>query len=154
MLFRTLASASLVLAVAALVPFAVGCDSMADMSAPVAAADLTTERADGDPASDDFMIFSPSVLSYASQGDVCTVHMAISFYAVETSTLHLDYDGDSLVPAFSFADDCGDLVCKFNRADVFALVGPVEEPTEMTLTLSGLKVDSEPFSGTDTITVR
>ena len=150
MFFRILTSASLLLIIAAMAPFSIGCESVPDMSAPVSADDLTATRAPDDPASDDFVIISPSTLVLESQGWGLTVHVAIPYSQVVTSTVNLG----GVEPESTFADDCGNLVCKFLRADIFDLVGPVDEPTEITLTLSGDTVDSGTFSGEDTITVR
>ena len=150
MLLRILTSASLVLAIAALMPFCIGCESVPDMSAPVSAIDVTDERAPDDPTSDDFVIISPSTLVLSSEGWGLTVHVAVPYSQVAASTVNLD----GIVPLFTFADDCGDLVCKFDREDIFAYVGEVDEPTEMTMTLYGGYVGGGDFSGTDTITVR
>jgi hypothetical protein len=158
MFLRALTSASLVLAIAALLPFCVGCDTVPDMSAPVAASDVTTERSVDDPASDDFVIMSPSTLVLESPGWGLTVHVAIPYSEVVPSTVRLE----DVVPQSVFFDDCGDLVCKFLRQDIcdlaVELLGTTELPAELTLTISGDCIVGSSFgidfSDTDTITVR
>ena len=150
MLVRTLTSASVVLALVALLPFCVGCESVPDMSAPAAASDVSTERAPDDPTSDDYVIISPSTLVLNSEGWGLTVHVAFPFSQVDASTVNLE----GVEPFSMFADDCGDLVCKFERVDIFELVGEVDEPTKMTLTLYGQDIYGNSIEGSDTITVR
>ncbi len=147
---RILTSASLLLIIAAMAPFSIGCESLPDMSAPVAVSDVTATRAPDDPASDDFVIISPSTLVLESQGWGLTVHVAIPYSQVVASTVNLD----GIEPVSTFADDCGNLVCKFEREDIFEFVGLVNEPTEVPLTVHGDLVAGGSFSGSDTITVR
>ena len=150
MLFKILTSASILLVIAAIVSMYVGCEGKSDMSDPVSVNDPPTLRSPNDPTSDDFVIISPSTLVLKSQGWTLTVHVAIPYSQVDVSTVRLE----GVTPFSTFADDRGDLVCKFLREDIIALVSPVDEPTERELTLSGNDIEGEEFSGSDTITIR
>ena len=96
---------------------------------------------------EDFSItISPSTLALDSQSVCVSVHSNIPYGIVNTVSLTLNG-----IPAkFTKADACGDLVVKFESADVKDIV----EPGQVTLTLAGLLKDSTPFQVSDTITVR
>lgn len=90
---------------------------------------------------------SPSTLVLDGPGKYVTVHADISLSAVDTAkpvTLN-GVDASSV-----FADDCGDLVAKFEQA---AIENTVDKPSD-TLTLVGTTVDGVTFSGSDTVMVK
>ena len=96
---------------------------------------------------EDFSItISPSTLALNSQSVCVSVHSNIPYGIVNTVSLTLNG-----IPAkFTKADACGDLVVKFESADVKDIV----EPGQVTLTLAGLLKDGTEFQVSDTITVR
>ena len=89
---------------------------------------------------------SPStiVLGY-DKGDRVTVHTDIPLAQVDRASVTMN----GITPLFVKADNCGDLVAKFDQASVEALV----EPPSATLTLTGLTIDGAPFSGSDDVRV-
>lgn len=101
------------------------------------------------PAADDIDIrVSPKVFSLgavANCGAGVTVHADIPFADVDCATVELQG-----IPAVETkADDRGNLVAKFDRVEVAAIVAP----PSATLTLTGSKLDGTPFTGSDTIRV-
>jgi len=90
---------------------------------------------------------SPQLLNLDTvQSGYVTVHTAISYRSVATSTVRLNG-----IPArLTFADSCGNLVAKFTEQTVEAVVSA---PTSV-LTLTGLRLDGTPFEGSDTVRVR
>lgn len=89
---------------------------------------------------------SPNTLVLSSNVTLVTVHSNIPYSLVNTVTLTLND-----IPAkFSKADDCGDLVVKFSKADIQEIV----EPGIATLTLSGEFKDGSAFQASDTITIK
>lgn len=88
---------------------------------------------------------SPSTLVLGGPGEWVTAHTDIAFSAVDKGSVELD----SIAAVTVQADNRGQLVAKFRRADVEAVV----EPGPATLTLTGLTTDGESFSGSDTIRV-
>lgn len=91
------------------------------------------------------IVVSPNVINLRSQAVWVTVHAEIDYSAVVGATVTLDG-----IPVVStFADDRGDLVAKFNSADIKGIV----QPGMVTLTLSGTTKDGGSFSGSDTIKV-
>lgn len=96
---------------------------------------------------EDFSItISPSTLALDSQSVCVSVHSNIPYGIVNTVSLTLNG-----IPAkFTKADACGDLVVKFESADVKDIV----EPGQVTLTLAGLLKDGTEFQVSDTIAVR
>jgi len=89
---------------------------------------------------------SPSTIVLGlKKGSAITVHTDIAFGSVDRATVAL-----SGVPATAtFSDSCGNLVAKFNQADIEAIVAP----PQATLVLTGLTVDGVPFSGADLVRV-
>ena len=89
---------------------------------------------------------SPNVINLAAPLISVTVHTDILFSLVDDAAI-VKLNG---IPATScFADDCGNLVAKFD-ADVIKenlTVG------EVTLTLTGTTISGEAFSGSDTVKV-
>lgn len=92
------------------------------------------------------IVVSPAVLTLGTPGNWVTVHTDISCSEVDRETLLLN----GIVPEVVKADNHGDLVAKFVRGDIEAIVAP----PEATLTLTGLTVSGAPFSGSDTIVVQ
>jgi hypothetical protein len=119
----------------------VGCSE----SSPTAATVVESDYRSAD-SSEVVIMISPATLVIDSAGTTFTVHAEIPYSTVDTATVSLD----GLVPAYCKADARGDLVVKFERGDVVAIVSP----PEATMTLSGLTVDAVPFSGSDTIVVQ
>jgi len=89
---------------------------------------------------------SPQTLILSlDQGGAVTVHTAICLTAVDTGSLSLNG-----VPAESaWADSRGNLVARFNEADVEATVAP----PRAILTLEGAMTDGTPFAGSDSVRV-
>ena len=96
---------------------------------------------------DEFCItISPNTLVLSSEDTIVSVHSNIPYYSVDTVSLTLNG-----IPAiFTKADACGDLVVKFERADVKDIV----EPGIAVLTLSGMLNDGSEFAVSDTIAVK
>lgn len=122
----------------------VGCSESAPTAATVVESDY--RAADGADSSEVVIMISPATLVIDSAGTTVTVHAEIPLSTVDTATVSLD----GVAPTYCKADARGELVAKFERADIVAIVAP----PEATLTLSGLTVDAVPFSGSDTITVQ
>ena len=89
---------------------------------------------------------SPNTLVLSSEDTIVTVHSNIPYSSVDTLSLLLD----GIEATYTKADACGDLVVKFNRADVKDIV----EPGTVTLTLTGDFKEGDSFEASDTITVR
>lgn len=89
---------------------------------------------------------SPQTLILSlDQGGAVTVHTLIRLSAVDTASLTLIG-----VPATAaWADSRGNLVARFNEADIEALVAP---PSAV-LTLEGMLKDGTPFAGSDEVRV-
>jgi len=87
-----------------------------------------------------------TLLLSSEQGGEVTVHVTIPYSHVDTSTLTLN----GLAVAWTKADCRGELVAKFDEAAVKAIV----EPPSATLTLTGMTIDGDEFSGSDTVKVR
>ncbi|MBN1825450.1 MAG: hypothetical protein JW958_04220 [Candidatus Eisenbacteria bacterium] len=98
-------------------------------------------------ATDVTIRIAPSVLQLDTvQGGEITVHADIPLSRVDTFSVEL-----SGVPAlYTKADARGNLVAKFDENEIEALVSP----PEATLTLIGLTVDGEPFTGSGVVGVR
>ena len=89
---------------------------------------------------------SPKTLVLSSVDTIVTVHSNIPYSSVKTASLYLN----GISATFSKADACGDLVVRFERADVKGIV----IPGDATLTLSGELKDGTLFEASDTITVK
>jgi hypothetical protein len=89
---------------------------------------------------------SPNTIALDSLGELLTVHTDIPLGLVDTSSLSLN----GVEVAWTKADARGNLVAKFDLAEIKAIV----EPPQATLQLQGLTNDGVEFSGTDTVTVR
>lgn len=90
---------------------------------------------------------SPNVLNLQQQGEVVTIHTDIAYSQVASSTVMLND-----VPIFySKVDNLGFFVAKFAIEDIKNL--PLNIGEYNTLTLSGLTVDNEPFTGSADILV-
>ena len=89
---------------------------------------------------------SPSTLALDSESVCVSVHSNIPYYTVDTVSLTLN----GIAARFTKADACGDLVVKFDSADVKDIV----EPGSVTLMLEGLLLDGTPFAVSDIITVK
>jgi hypothetical protein len=88
---------------------------------------------------------SPGALAINSSGEWVTVHAEIPYTQVDTESLTLN--GVSV--SWTKADDCGDLVAKFDQSEIKSIVSPPEAE----LTLAGAKLDGTLITGTDTIKV-
>lgn len=90
---------------------------------------------------------SPQTLLLSSdQGGEVTVHTAVPYRDVDTSSLTLN----GIPVRWTKADARGNLVAKFDEAQVKAIAAP----PSLTLTLSGNYKDGSGFSGSDTVQVR
>ena len=81
----------------------------------------------------------------ATPGPSVTVHANVSYYLVDAASVKLA----DIEPTSTFADDCGNLVGKFDRDEICDIV----EPPEAELTLTADMKDGTSISGTDTIRV-
>ena len=79
------------------------------------------------------------------KGDRVTVHTDIPLAQVNRESVALS----GVAPVLVKADNCGNLVAKFDQALIEALVAP----PEATLVLTGTTTDEVPFSGSDTVRV-
>lgn len=88
---------------------------------------------------------APNVVNIQSQGTWVTVHVEIAYDSVASASVTLN----GIPVNTTFADNCGDLVAKFqiNR------VKEVLTPGDVELTLEGDTIWGGSFSGTGTITV-
>lgn len=95
---------------------------------------------------------TPATLNLADTEDKCvTVHTEISYYEdIVTDSWTLMADGGNVVATDTFSDKRGNLVVKFDRAEVADIVYVGEE---VTLTLTGEMEDGTPFTGLGTIRV-
>jgi hypothetical protein len=129
---RNLSSAALVILAAILLPIC-----------------LTSNNAEAQGTTLEIEItISPKTLSLGSvsgSSTGVTVHADIPLSEVDTATLELE----GLPLVYAKSDNHGDLVAKFDRDDVCAIVAP----PSATLTLTGAKLDGTPIAGTDTISV-
>jgi hypothetical protein len=85
------------------------------------------------------------LLSSVQSGEV-TVHCDIPHSQVDTSSIEMN----GVAVSWTKADDCGNLVAKFDEAAVKAVV----EPPSTVLTLIGTTLDGTEFSGSDTVKVK
>ena len=94
---------------------------------------------------------TPATLNLYDVVDKCvTVHADIDYTEVDLG--HLELNG---IPAIGTKEDnCGNLVVKFNRADVARLVWPNDDTLELTLTGETNEMVPTAFTGTDTISVK
>jgi hypothetical protein len=86
---------------------------------------------------------------WASDDPYVTVHAEIPFSTVDTDSLTLETDGNTVDAIRTEADNRGYLVVKFDRR---AVVGIVEVGKEV-MTLTGTTTGDEPFTGSATIRV-
>jgi hypothetical protein len=89
---------------------------------------------------------APHVIVIDSDGTWITVHADIPYSSVDGSSVTLN----GVPAALTKADLQGNLVAKFDQADIKAIVAP----PEATLELTGLKTDGEEFAGSETVEVR
>jgi len=89
---------------------------------------------------------SPATFVMDSTGTWVTVHAQIPLSDVDPLSVALE----GIAPDVVKADNRGDLVVKFARESIVAIVSP----PEATLELTGLTTAGDPFAGTDTITVQ
>ncbi len=138
---------SFVMLMGSLILMALTCAACGDTSivSPVAPAEAAS-RAGVSVTLEVPIQISPATLILDSPGTWVTVHADIAYSAVDSATLMMN--GVELV--YSKSDDCGDLVVKFARADIQGIVSP----PEALLTLTGLTVSGEPFSGAQMIKVQ
>lgn len=94
---------------------------------------------------------SPSMLVLGSPGKWVTVHADIPFGAVDTSRpITITLDGKRIKAVSWFADDCGDLVAKFE----LEIVQEFAKPPSAELLFEGTTWDGAAFTGTATIRVK
>jgi hypothetical protein len=119
-----------------------GCSSES-ITNPVAA-ETSFARAASSSVAVEIMV-SPSMIVLKEEGNWVTVHAVLPYSSVEPETVALN----GVPAALTFADDCGDLVAKFELEDICAIVAP----PEATLTLTGVTTGGEIFEGIDTVRV-
>ncbi len=88
---------------------------------------------------------SPAVLVLGSPSDWITVHTDLDFGLAVTDTLELN----GIQAAFAYADSRNNLVVKFHRDDIEAIV----ECPESSLELTGETINGFFFWGVDTVQV-
>jgi hypothetical protein len=88
---------------------------------------------------------SPSTIVLGAPGEWITAHTDIPYSSVDRSTVALN----GIAVAVTKADACGDLVAKFRRPEIEAIVAP----PEAILLLTGVTKQGEPFAGEDTVVV-
>ena len=88
---------------------------------------------------------SPNTIVIGSPGDWVTAHTDIAYSSVNTATIALN----GIPVAWTQADNRGNLVAKFDRDEVENIVAP---PTAL-LTLTGLTIQGESFSGSSIVRV-
>jgi len=136
-------SAILVFIAAALFSLAAqGCSSES-LVAPVAA-ETSFARAASSSMTVDIAV-APSTIIIKDEGEWVTVHAVIAYSSVDAETVLLD----GITAVSTFADARGELVAKFDHAEICAIVAP----PQATLTLTGLTTGGEPFEGIDTVRV-
>ena len=81
-----------------------------------------------------------TILIGADQAAYVTVHADIPYYLVDRAA-SLTLNG--VEAAFTFSDDCGDLVGKFRAGEIEEVVSP----GNVTMTLCGMTIDGDPFCG-------
>ncbi len=91
-------------------------------------------------------VVSPSTIVIGVPGQDVTVHVELALSAVDASSVRLS----GLVPLGVFADNRGELVAKFSRQAVEAIVAPPSAILELT----GAKKDGGLFAGSDEVVVR
>lgn len=89
---------------------------------------------------------APATLIIDSPGTWVTVHAEIAYSEVDSATVVLN----GVSPRIVTSDNRGELVGKFDRADIASIVSP----PEAVLTLNGTTISGTPFSGSDTIAVQ
>jgi hypothetical protein len=87
---------------------------------------------------------------WASDEPYVTVHAEIPFSTVDTTSLTLETDGNTVNAISTNADNRGNLVVKFDRREVAGIVMVGEE---VKLTLTGKTTGDVPFTGSATIRV-
>jgi len=88
---------------------------------------------------------SPNTIVIGSPGDWVTAHTDIAFSSVNTATVSLN----GVPAAWTLADNKGNLVAKFVRDDVENIVSP----PDALLSLTGMTIEGEYFSGSDVVRV-
>ncbi len=135
-----------VMLTSSLILVALTCAACGDTSvvAPAVPADAAS-RADLPGELEVLIQVSPATLVLDSPGVWVTVHAEIPYGDVVDATLTMN--GVELT--FAKSDNHGDLVVKFERADIQNIVSP----PEAMLTLTGMTVSGEPFFGSEMIGV-
>ena len=93
---------------------------------------------------------APNTLVLGDAGAAVTVHAAIPYSVVVTNDDDEPITLAGVHALYSFADDCGNLVSKFNPDAIKDVVDP---PIAM-LILEGMTKDGESFIGCDTVEVK
>jgi hypothetical protein len=88
---------------------------------------------------------SPNTIVIGSPGDWVTAHTDIAFSSVNTATVSLN----GVPAAWTLADNKGNLVAKFVRDDVENIISP----PDALLSLTGMTIEGENFSGSDVVRV-
>ncbi len=91
------------------------------------------------------IIVSPKTIVLGSRGQWITAHTDIPLNIVDCATLELN----GVPVAWTDVDCCGNLVAKFNKSEIDAIVSP---PSAL-LTLTGATIDDVLFSGADEVRV-
>lgn len=101
-------------------------------------------QADVDEATEVAIRIAPSVLILdMAQGGAITVHADIPYRLVDPETVQLE----GIAATAVFADNCGNLVAKFDEAAIKA----DRQPGIVALELTGATLDGTAFAGTNTV---
>ncbi len=91
------------------------------------------------------IVVAPHTINLQTDDAWVTVHVNIAYVLVDRSSLTLN----GLIVSWTKADDCGDLVAKFNADDMEAML----KPGTVTLTLDGMTISGDTFWGSDSVRV-
>ena len=102
------------------------------------------------------IVVSPNVINIDSLGGGVTVHAEIPFGLVDVGSISATLDGKAITVQSAFADNCGDLVVKFDLGEVKAILvndsGEIIN-TNPTLVLEGATKFEDDFYGADQVRV-
>ena len=97
------------------------------------------------------MDIAPNVLVLGVQGEWITVHTDLPFSTVDTS---VDVLLDGIPADQVFADDCGDLVAKFDQDTFKDMFQDITGSTSVSFEMTGACINGDDFIGEDSFTVK
>ncbi len=100
---------------------------------------------------DNTITVSPNVLAEGYKNDRLTIHTNIMASEVIESSLYIEVDGNGpIYPMYTYIDDTGHIAAKFDILDVLTYA----EPPTAVITMYGVFVSGEDFSGEDIIGIK